>query len=104
MSDNNVDEIEETIRLLHYQLQEVRDQWFAASEAALARLRSSMIEAASFGRDFRHLIPQPPINGRTDSGLGARIPPLPDVPDDDGRDEKLRIWQETFGRSPGEQP
>lgn len=95
-------EIEQIIRDLHYRGQVVRDRWFEAYEVALGRLRLTLLEAESFGRDFSHLIPQQQFPMDVDR-RGVNVPPLPDVPShSDGIDEAIRRWQDTFGRMPGE--
>lgn len=82
------EEIEAIIRDLHYHGQRVRDEWFDAYSANLGRLRASLLEAAEFGREFRHLIPEAP------QSITPQPPPVPEHDAD--------TWSNTFGRIPGQ--
>lgn len=84
------DEVEAIIRALHYQGQAIRDEWFAAWEANLGRVQQTLLEAAAFGRDFKHLIPADPRD------ISPEPPPIPE------QGQHGSSWSDIFGRIPGD--
>ena len=106
------EQIEQIIRDMHYHGQVARDRWFESYEVALSRLRLTLLEAVSFGRDFRHLIPQHaetshPLDYAASSGADTSLPPLPPLPSNATPppvdrladvDDQIRRWEDATGR------
>jgi hypothetical protein len=94
--NDRIDDIEQLIAGLFRQAQMERDENFAAKAATIARLRSSMIEAAEFGRDFRHLIA--PVDLHQTRVYETTFSAPQSLA---GSDDNANSWAQTFGREPG---
>ena len=111
------DETSDILDALFRQGQLARDDWWAAYLGTLNRLAAELGNQRRFAADFGHLVPRPapePLHAMPPDQTAAHDghvsdyaepprtapPPLPQADREDWYDERLRVWEETFGRKP----
>lgn len=94
------DDIEEIGGALFRKGQLIRDAWWSSWLAGVEQIMAQLRAGERFAGDFAHLLPEPPPSNV--APVYRDPPPMPSNAAPDNRDAQLRVWQETFGRMPGE--
>ena len=98
-----MNDVTDIIGLLYQRGQKIRDEHWAAYVASLERIAQELRQSEQFLADFGHLVPRHVQSAQPSHDMPEYMPPpLPPNATPDNRDAQLRVWQETFGRMPGE--
>lgn len=98
-----MNDVTDIIGLLYQRGQKIRDDWWAAYVANLDRVAAELRQVEQFPADFGHLVPRHVQSAPASHDMPEYAPPpLPSNAPPDNRADQLRVWQETFGRMPGE--